>query len=74
MDPFSIDSTMVQEQPEAPTIQPNQLSQEQTDEAKAAAKRKLRSLKQDRLRQNDSDRAEQLQFLLRQARQEEGSQ
>jgi len=74
MDPFSIDSTMVQEQPEAPTIQPNQLSQEQADEAKAAAKRKLRSLKQDRLRQNDSDRAEQLQFLLRQARQEEGSQ
>jgi hypothetical protein len=74
MDPFSIDSTMVQEQPEAPTIQPNQLSQEQTDEAKAAAKRKLRSLKQDRLRQNDSDRAEQLHFLLRQARQEEGSQ
>ena len=65
---------MAQEQPEAPTIQPNQLSQEQTDEAKAAAKRKLRSLKQDRLRQNDSDRAEQLQFLLRQARQEEGSQ
>jgi len=60
MDPFSIDSTMVQEQPEAPTIQPNQLSQEQTEEAKAAAKRKLRSLKQDRLRQNDSDRAEQL--------------
>ena len=52
----------------------NQLSSDQIDEAKSAAKRKLLSMKKDRLRQNDMDRGEQLLFLLKQARQTESGQ
>ena len=88
-DPFSVDQTTIQGDPdtqtsntEASTPQTTQANQsgnnqapilttEQVLEAKTLARRKLKTHKVDRLRQNDLDRNEQLLFLLKQGRMNE---